>query len=256
MEYSRIQCFALVFRDLQFDKLADRLLELKSENDCEEIWILGDFLRVPNSKQRVNNRLRKFIQKLCDNTSKVRFILGNHDTESKSSTQELDDSVLGMTTIIPNFIYEDHHIEHFDGHTFAFMNWYPDQNLEWIADKVDVMLGHYTKSNLFGQDIDESKFDLMIHGDIHNDQVIGKFVSVGTRPYGYSTFEYDLTPYINKEGVYVNYIPETQVKNQPIIRVLGADRLDVKLLLEALGKIARTAETYHIADFAEHPVRE
>lgn len=164
----------------QFDLLADRLLELKSENDCEEIWILGDFLRVPNSKQRVNNRLRRFIQKLCSNTSKVRFILGNHDTESKSSTQELDDSVLGMTSIIPNFIYEDHHIEHFDGHTFAFMNWYPEQNLQWIENKVNVMLGHYTKSNLFGQDIDESKFDLMIHGDIHNDQVIGKFVSVGT----------------------------------------------------------------------------
>ena len=28
-------------------------------------------------------------------------------------------------------------------------------------------------------------------------------------------------------------------------------RLDAKLLLEALGKIARTAETYHIADFAD-----
>jgi recombinational DNA repair ATPase RecF len=32
---------------------------------------------------------------------------------------------------------------------------------------------------MFGQSIDESKFDCMIHGDIHNDQVIGKFVSVG-----------------------------------------------------------------------------
>lgn len=28
-------------------------------------------------------------------------------------------------------------------------------------------------------------------------------------------------------------------------------RLDAKLLLEALGKIARTAETYHITDFAD-----
>lgn len=27
-------------------------------------------------------------------------------------------------------------------------------------------------------------------------------------------------------GVYLNYIPETQVKETPIIRVLGADRLD------------------------------
>ncbi len=28
-------------------------------------------------------------------------------------------------------------------------------------------------------------------------------------------------------------------------------RLDAKLLLETLGKIARTAEAYHIADFAD-----
>ncbi len=28
-------------------------------------------------------------------------------------------------------------------------------------------------------------------------------------------------------------------------------RLDAKLLLEALGKIARTAEAHHIADFAD-----
>ena len=39
-------------------------------------------------------------------------------------------------------------------------------------------------------------------------------------------FRLDVKYQSDTTGVYVNYIPETQVKNQPIIRVLGADRLD------------------------------
>ena len=39
-------------------------------------------------------------------------------------------------------------------------------------------------------------------------------------------FRLDVKYLSDTTGVYVNYIPETQVKNQPIIRVLGADRLD------------------------------
>ena len=39
-------------------------------------------------------------------------------------------------------------------------------------------------------------------------------------------FRLDVKYQSDTAGVYVNYIPETQVKNQPIIRVLGADRLD------------------------------
>ena len=39
-------------------------------------------------------------------------------------------------------------------------------------------------------------------------------------------FRLDVKYQSDTTGVYVNYIPETQVKNLPIIRVLGADRLD------------------------------
>jgi len=54
------------FRLNQFDKLADRLIELGKQYSCEEIWILGDFLRVPNSKSRIQHKLKNFIKKLSN----------------------------------------------------------------------------------------------------------------------------------------------------------------------------------------------
>ena len=39
-------------------------------------------------------------------------------------------------------------------------------------------------------------------------------------------FRLDVKYQSDTTGVYLSYIPEQQVKEQPIIRVLGADRLD------------------------------
>jgi len=165
----------------QFEKLADRLIELGKENNCEECWILGDFLRVPNCGSRVEHRLKLFIKSLCLNFKEVKYILGQHDLNAKSNNYDIYDTIVSVPDF-SNFVYMDKRIflPKDSNHIFAFMNWRPDQDLSWLPyDKVDVLLGHYTKSSLFGQDIDETRFDLMIHGDIHNDQVLGKFVSVG-----------------------------------------------------------------------------
>lgn len=161
----------------QFEKLAYRFIEICKANNCTEVWILGDLVDKPNSRPYILHEASKFVQILLDAGLIVRYTLGNHDLDSKS--QELDYTDAQITIFShENLIYMDKKVLECNGHKYAFMNWRPEQDLEWLPEKVDVLFGHYTKSELFGQDIDETKFDLMIHGDIHNSQVIGKFVSV------------------------------------------------------------------------------
>lgn len=163
----------------QFDKLADRLVEIGKNNGCEELWLLGDILDKPYSSHPVNHCLKRFLSKLTSNFKEVRYILGQHDMSCKSNDQSEEDTLITIFDF-DDMTYMDKKILELDGHKFGFMNWKSTQDLSWLGDThLDILLGHYTKSEMFGQEIDDSKFDLMIHGDIHNDQVIGKFVSVG-----------------------------------------------------------------------------
>lgn len=163
----------------QYITLANRIVELGKIHNCSEVWILGDLVNKPTSRGYVLHVAKQFLKILSNNFEYVRIILGNHDSDSKS--QSLDFNTSQVTLLdYPNLVYMDKKIMEIDGHLIGWMNWYPTQDLEWLEDKhLDVLLGHYTKSDLFGQDIDDSKFDIMIHGDIHNRQEIGKFISVG-----------------------------------------------------------------------------
>lgn len=163
----------------QFDTLADRIIELAKLNSCDTLILAGDTVDVPTLSPEVLNTLSKFINKLKSGFSKIYYILGQHDLATKSVTQNDTDTPL---TIFNDdaFIYANHIIEEIDGARIGFMNWTPTQNTDWIDGKLDLLIAHYTKSVFAGKDeLDEGKFDIMIHGDIHNDQVIGKFVSVG-----------------------------------------------------------------------------
>lgn len=163
----------------QFDLLANRLIEIAKEYNCEEEWILGDIINRPNALSYIIHKGRDLIKVQCAYFKNVRYILGQHDLISKSSELKVEDSLVNLYDY-PNFIYMDRKLLTVDNHVYGFMNWRENQDLDWTGDThLDVLFGHYTKSSLFGQDIDESKFDLMIHGDIHNDQEIGKFISVG-----------------------------------------------------------------------------
>jgi len=162
----------------QFNLLADRLIEIGNQYNCREHWILGDIINRPNSRKYIENVARNFLKKQLNNFDKVRFIFGQHDLSAKAQDIDFDDTLPGLFEY-ENLIYMDHQLLEMDGHLFGFMNWRPEQDLTWLGEKhLDVLFAHYTKSDLFGQEIDESKFDLMIHGDIHNSQVIGKYISV------------------------------------------------------------------------------
>jgi len=167
----------------QFLTLADRFNELADQYDCKEIWLLGDTINRPNSRKYIESTAKSFLDTISK-TRIVRYILGQHDISAKDQVHDYLDTLPSLLDN-SNLVYMDRATLKIDNHVFGFMDFRPEQDLDWLqqlpepVDHLDVLFGHYTKSTLFGQPIDESKFDLMIHGDIHNDQVIGKFVSVG-----------------------------------------------------------------------------
>lgn len=163
----------------QFYILSKRLVELGKLYECEEHWILGDIIDRPNALSYIIHVAQRCIGEQCNNFKNVRYILGQHDLNAKSEKLTPDDSLINIFDF-PNFIHMDHQTLKIDEHLYGFQSWRPEQDLTWLGDKhLDVLFAHYTKSTLFGQEIDESKFDLMIHSDIHNSQEIGKFISVG-----------------------------------------------------------------------------
>lgn len=164
------------FRLGQFIKLAYQTVEIGKKQGCPILVIAGDFIDIPILSPKIQHVVKGCIDILKGGFDKIYYILGQHDLDTKGTINK-DDTILSLYDD-DKFIYADHKILKYNGVKVGFQNWTSQQDTSWIDGKVDVLIGHYTKSNLFGQEIDDSKFDLMIHGDIHNDQVIGKFVSI------------------------------------------------------------------------------
>jgi len=167
------------FRLNQFIKLAHRYVELAKENDCKELILLGDTVDKPTNRPYIVNTLYNFIGILTSYFDNIYFILGQHDLDSKTNDVNTEDTILSIFADNPKFHYMHKKLMEIDGCKLGFSDWLPDPDVSWIEGKVDYLLTHFTKSEMFGQDIDESKFGKMIHGDIHNDQVINQYISVG-----------------------------------------------------------------------------
>lgn len=164
------------FRLQQFIKLAYDTVEIGKKNNCEVLVIAGDLIDIAVVKPTIQHVVKRVIDILKGGFKKIYYILGQHDIDTKGSTTT-EDTIISLYDD-EKFIYANHKELNIDGLRIGFQNWSTEQDTSWIEGKLDVLIGHYTKSNLFGQEIDDSKFDLMIHGDIHNSQVIGKFVSI------------------------------------------------------------------------------
>lgn len=162
----------------QYPVLASRIVDIAKDKDCHDLLILGDFIDIPVNIPEVQIIAKECLDILKGYFDNIYFIKGQHDKYSKANNDSYKDSILSMF-IDDKFQYMNHKFICTDGNVFGFQDWTPDQDTSWITDKVTVLFGHYTKSTLFGQEIDESKFKLMIHGDIHNKQEIGQFISVG-----------------------------------------------------------------------------
>lgn len=161
------------YRFNQFDRLAERINELAKSHGCTETWIAGDLINKPVPEPEVLHKTKQFIRVLKDATPTIRFIRGQHDVFGKSRIQSEENSNLNL---FDDLIYMDHKILEKSGHKFAFMDWTRKQDLSWIKDKVDVMIGHV--SIRYGQNWDRSKFDIGFFGDIHMEFQDGNCISI------------------------------------------------------------------------------
>ena len=168
------------FRLNQFIKLAHRICELADLNDCESLVIAGDLVDAPTMNPVVLHVVQEVIDIFKSKFNKVYYILGQHDLATKSKTQDKKYTSVSLFEDTSGKLEYMHQRQlNVNGCKVGFQNWTKDQDTSWIDGHLDFLIGHYTKSEMFGQEIDESKFDYMIHGDIHNDQEIGKFISIG-----------------------------------------------------------------------------
>lgn len=156
------------FRLDQFLKLAERLVDIADEKNCEYLAIAGDLIHKPILTPIVAEYVEKFLEILSKRfpQDKLFIIWGNHDVNSKSQELGYEDSTL--LAFNNYFTYADRQILKLGNSTVAFANWRPKQDLDFIQDKVDLFVGHVTIHPVFGQEIDHTKFSLGLAGDIHN----------------------------------------------------------------------------------------
>lgn len=156
------------YRLNQFSRLANRLVEIAIENNCEKLIVAGDIIHKASEPPEVNHKVQEFFTILANHFSpkNVHYILGNHDCNYKT-----DDPIYEQTNvhvIVKGLAqYENRKVLEIDNRRIGLMDWTPSQNLEWITDPVDLFVGHVTIDDMFGQEIDHTKFKLGLAGDIH-----------------------------------------------------------------------------------------
>lgn len=172
------------YRLFQSRTLANLIVKAGKDYNCDRFIIAGDVVEVPVIKSTVLNEVKSFLKYICSYYSKDNYIIyGQHDLSTKDINQ--DPRFSSLTAILPdNLYYSDMRQFNLCGRSVAMMNWKPNQDLSWINGTVDLFVGHVTLSppnaQFKGQDIDNSKFNLSITGDIHKHFVKGNMVSIGS----------------------------------------------------------------------------
>lgn len=156
------------FRLNQFEQLAYRLVEIGNQYNCERVGFLGDIVHRAICPPRVEHTTKNFFNILNTKWTKdeIWYILGNHDKGEKRSDTVFEESSVPVI-LSDNATYMHKKVINVDGCKIAFMDWLPVQDLGFINEQVDLFLGHVTLDEMFGQEIDNSKFKLGIVGDIH-----------------------------------------------------------------------------------------
>lgn len=173
------------FRLSQWKVVADNIIEVGKTEGCDTIVFAGDIVEKSIIRSYIQAEVKNFLYKVMEHFKQGYIIWGNHDLDGRSAVQSQVDSVLGI--ILPSNLYYAHQkILKIDNTTVGFSNWQPEFDLSWINSKVDVLITHaricYSPSGgdfFKSQDLDESKFDIAICGDIHKPAELGKYISVG-----------------------------------------------------------------------------
>lgn len=170
-----------LFRLHQFPRVADRIYAYCTENEIEEIWILGDLVDDPVLQPEEAHIVHMFIKRLIETGCKIKFILGNHDVSTKSETDDsANRSLVPLLMDYPEIEYMHRKGETIEGVRFEWCNWQPNfSKVDWF-DECDVFLSHINiLEGRFGQKLDESRFKMALAGDIHMKCNRGKAYSTG-----------------------------------------------------------------------------
>ena len=175
------------FRLYQTRTVAQNIIEVGKKEGCDTIVFAGDIVEKCIIRPYIQGEVKLFLDTVMAEFKEGYIIWGNHDLDGKSVDQDISDACLGV--MLPKNLYYSHkQIINIDGKSIGFCNWMPTFDLSWIPGKVDVLFTHSTicyakdasEGRLFeSQELDESKFDLAICGDIHKSGSIGKYVSIG-----------------------------------------------------------------------------
>lgn len=184
------------FRLKQFDKLADRLVNLCQGSKAEAIIIAGDFLHVANPRPYIVNAAFAFLEKLSEYMD-VYLTHGQHDYDSRTS-MDGQHTLLTLCNRIPRVSYL-HKQRASIGDTapllFYFLGWEPDfrGELDAIAEPYDVLIGHAQPGEvsvgqrglrMFGGESlpepENSGYSIAFLGDIHYHQSKSNWVIPGT----------------------------------------------------------------------------
>ena len=171
------------YRLYQDRLVCQNIIDAGKREGCNVIFIAGDILEKSIIRPYIQAEVKLFLDTLMKHFDYGAIIWGNHDQDNKSSDQHFNDSCLSVM-LPPNLYYKDKEIETIDNTTIAFSNWRPEFDLSFIPGKVDLLVTHATINYGGGdaiksQDLDESKFDLCVSGDIHRPAQSGKYVSIG-----------------------------------------------------------------------------
>ena len=178
------------FRLNQFDKLADRFIDIIEEKNVDTMFIAGDFFHVASPKPIVVNSGFSFLDKVSKYCS-VYITQGQHDLDQRTGVSE-ENTLLSLCDRISNVRYCHKETVLLDGKRFYVIGWSPDwQDLVREMPKSDYLIGHNSPINpLIGQhnlryeggvDLEKNKkFKKAFLGDIHHAQEVGSCVIPGT----------------------------------------------------------------------------
>lgn len=171
------------YRLYQSRKVAQNIINVAKAEGCDTLVIAGDVLEKSTVRPYIQAEVKLFLDTVMKEFAQGLIIFGNHDVDDKSGDQHFNDSCLSV--MLPsNLYYADQKVTKIDNTIIAFSNWKPEFDLSFIPAPVDLLITHATINYGGGdiiksQQLDESKFNLCISGDIHRVGQVGKYVSIG-----------------------------------------------------------------------------
>lgn len=163
----------------QSEMLADRLVEYCRSRDIKYLFIAGDIIDKAIDRPEILHTVNHIFKKFSGYFTQVYYILGQHDM-AVNPVGEINevDSLINVLDY-PNIQYAHRMILDMDGSKIGLSNFSRNSSYK-LPEYVDLYITHFTISQRFGQTIDQSKFGMMIAGDIHHKVDIGNMHSIGS----------------------------------------------------------------------------